>query len=258
MRRLLTSTILALAVASVGWAEAVVDRDTVFQVSTIGALLRGLFDGMVTVRQLRAHGDFGIGTFDALDGEMLVNEGVFYQIRSDGTCRRRSGAARSPFAAVTFFEADRTIPIAGLDVPDGVDDALKAGLPTPNVFYAIRITGEFGYVKARSVPRQTKPYPSLTEVVKTQPVFEYRDLPGTLVGFRSPPFVEGLNVPGYHFHFIDAEGKVGGHVLECRLRTGTAQIDLTPSIHVTLPGSPAFYQLDLSTPNAQDVQRVEK
>jgi len=94
--------------------------------------------------------------------------------------------------------------------------------------------------------------------VKTQPTFEYRDVTGTLVGFRSPAFVEGLNVPGYHFHFIDAERKVGGHLLECRLRTGTAEIDVTPAFEVRLPQSPEFHALDLTAHDAQDVQRVER
>jgi len=258
MTRVLTGAVVALLLTSAAWAGGHVDRETLFQVSTLGALLQGVYDGTTTVRELRAHGDYGIGTFDALDGEMLVNQGIFYQLRSDGTCHVMPKDARSPFAAVTFFDADRAIPVENLTVPDEIDGALQSALPTVNVFYAVRIVGEFEHVKVRSVPRQVKPYPPLTEVVKTQPVFEHHDLHGTLVGFRCPPFVQGLNVPGYHFHFIDADAKVGGHVLECRVRSGIAEVDVTPAIRITLPDSPAFYGLDLSTPSAQDVQRVEK
>jgi acetolactate decarboxylase len=40
------------------------------------------------VRELLRHGDFGLGTFNRLDGEMLVNDGVCYQLRcSSRGCR---------------------------------------------------------------------------------------------------------------------------------------------------------------------------
>ena len=258
MARTFAVLLTLLALAGGGWADPVADREVVYQVSTIGALLQGLYDGVTTVGQLRAHGDFGIGTFHALDGEMLADGGVFYQIRSDGTCHVMPREARSPFAAVTFFEADHTLPLRDVVGPAGFDAALGAGLPSVNLAHAIRISGEFEYVRARSVPRQSRPYALLTDVVKTQPVFEYRDLRGTLVGFRLPTFAEGLNVAGYHFHFIDAERKVGGHLLECRLRSGTAETDVTPSIQAVLPTSPEFLRLDLATHSEADVQRVEK
>jgi len=258
MTRTCAVLLAVLSLGGCGWADPPADREIVYQVSTLGALLKGLYDGMATVKELRAHGDFGIGTFDALDGEMLADRGVFYQIRADGTCHVMPRDARSPFAAVTFFYADRTLPLRDLVAPTGLDAALQPALSGVNLPQAIRIDGEFAYVKARSVPRQTRPYPLLTDVVKTQPVFEYRDLRGTLVGFRLPPFLEGLNVPGYHFHFVDAARKVGGHLLECQLRTGTAEIDVTPSIQVALPTSPEFRGLDLAVHSEADVQRVEK
>ena len=258
MTRACVALVALVSLAGGGWAEPPAEREIVYQVSTIGALLKGLFDGTTTVRQLRAHGDFGLGTFDALDGEMLADGGIFYQIGADGACQVMPRTARSPFAAVTFFEADSTLPLRDLVVPAGLDAALQPTLSGVNLPQAIRIEGEFAYVRARSVPRQTRPYPPLTDVVKTQPVFEYRDVRGTLVGFRLPPFVEGLNVPGYHFHFVDAAHRVGGHLLECQLRTGTAEIDVTPSIQVALPTSPEFCSLDLAIHSEADVQRVEK
>ena len=57
----------------------------VYQTSTMGALLDGVYDGDVTIAELLRHGDFGLGTFNHLDGEMLVLDGVCYQLRGDGS-----------------------------------------------------------------------------------------------------------------------------------------------------------------------------
>ena len=49
------------------------------------ALLDGIYDGEMTIGELLGKGNFGIGTFDALDGEMIILDGVCYQLRGDGT-----------------------------------------------------------------------------------------------------------------------------------------------------------------------------
>lgn len=59
-------------------------KGSLFQASTINALVEGINEGDTTVKELKKHGDFGIGTFDDLDGEMIELDGKFYQIKSDG------------------------------------------------------------------------------------------------------------------------------------------------------------------------------
>ena len=72
---------LALGLLASGCAAP---RTELFQYATINSLLAGVFDGDLTIAKLKRHGDLGIGTFNALDGEMLALDGQFYQIRSDG------------------------------------------------------------------------------------------------------------------------------------------------------------------------------
>src|SRR5215210_4372892 len=79
---------------------------TLFQTSTVDALLEGKYDGDVSFAELEARGDFGLGTLDALDGEMICLDGNFYQIKSDGRAYPVDGRARTPFAVVTVFEPD--------------------------------------------------------------------------------------------------------------------------------------------------------
>ncbi|MCX7014634.1 MAG: acetolactate decarboxylase [Candidatus Sumerlaeota bacterium] len=233
-------------------------RDVLFQVSTINALLAGVYDGDLTVGELKQHGDLGIGTLEAVDGEMVVLAGKAWLIRADGHAYRLADSDRTPFAAVTFFEPDATVQLNETADLAGLQSALDAQLPNKNLFYAVRIDGEFAYAKTRSVPRQSKPYPPLAEVAKTQPVFEFRDVNGTLVGFRCPDFVEGVNVPGWHLHFLTAARTAGGHLLDCRVNHAEAKIDETPEFALRLPLDDSFARADLATKRAQELNKVEK
>jgi acetolactate decarboxylase len=254
--RLVPLLLLPLTLAA--FAHAADQHDVLFQISTIDALLQGLYDGQVTFRELGEHGDFGLGTFQGLDGEMVALDGRFYRIGSDGVCRPVEGSTRTPFAAVTFFEPDLRLAVEEPMDYAGMERFLSDALPTDNVFYAIKVVGEFEYLKARSVPEQEKPYPLLVNVVESQPTFEFRNVRGTLVGFRCPAYVKGINVPGYHFHFIDEKKQSGGHVLECRTRQARIEIDLTAGFRMALPESEEFYQLDLAGDKEKELEKVEK
>ncbi|MCX6985264.1 MAG: acetolactate decarboxylase, partial [Lentisphaerae bacterium] len=176
-------------------------NDTLYQVSTIDALLKASYDGDTDIKSLKRHGNFGLGTFNNLDGEMLLLDGTFYQIKSDGQVYEASPETKTPFACVTFFDAKETFVMeSGTNSAKFAKDSPMYFIP--NYFYAVKIEGTFKMIKARSVPAQTKPYPRLTEVVKTQPVFEFKDVKGTLAGFFTPYFFKGINVPGTHLHFI--------------------------------------------------------
>jgi len=249
--------ILVLAAVLAGCA-APADRDVLYQVSTVDALLEGAYDGTATLAQVLKRGDVGLGTFDALDGEMVVLEGCVYQVRSDGCVRRPALSETTPFAAVTFFEADHVVTAAGPMDLAGLERLVDRAVATPNIPHAIRVDGEFAYVKTRSVPRQTRPYPRLAEVAAHQPTFDLHDVRGTLVGFRCPKYVAGLNVPGYHLHFLTDDRSAGGHVLEVRLRRGTVAIDDTFGLEVALPRGGAFYRADLAGEKGAEIERIEK
>ena len=227
--------------------EAQVDRETLFQVSTLGALSVGVYDGVTTYGEVEEHGDMGLGTFQGLDGEMVAVDGEYYQVKTDGVAYPVDDSALTPFAAVTFFDSDREgIPAEGLDY-EGLQAFIDALRPSDNVFYAIRIDGEFEYVKARSVPGQEEPYPPLSEVVEKQTVFEFEHAEGTMVGFWCPSYVGNINASGYHLHFLTADREAGGHVLDLRLGEVTVYIDETPDFIMQLPETEEFLEADLGT-----------
>jgi acetolactate decarboxylase len=253
----LTRSILC-ALAFTGLMTRAADRETLTQFSTIPALLAGLYDGEWTCATVLTNGDLGLGTFDRLDGEMLVLDGRCYRARSDGNVAPVTGNEKTPFACVTFFDPDLVISNLVAENLAGLLAKLDAGLPSPNIAYALRLDGEFAYVKTRSVPQQQKPYRPLTEIVKTQPTFEWQKVRGTLLGFRCPAFAKELNVAGWHLHFITADRAHGGHVLDLRLNNQTAQLDLTPALRQNLSTNAAYLKLDLSGDSTEAVKKVEK
>jgi acetolactate decarboxylase len=246
-----------MALAMVPCVECA-DEDVLFQVSTIDALLQGVYDGFYTFEDLKAHGDFGIGTFDSLDGEMIALDGDYYQIKADGVAYPVPGDMTSPFSTVTYFQADQTIAVQNAGNFTEISRQLDEKLPSRNAFYAIQIDGTFPYIKTRSVPKQDKPYPRLADVVKNQSVFEFYNATGSVVGIWAPDLSKGLNVPGYHFHFITADRKAGGHILELQVNEGEAQVDITPGFAMQLPTTGDFYNVDLTQDLQSELEKIEK
>ncbi len=230
---------------------------TLFQTSTIDVLLDGNYDGDVSFAELGDRGNLGLGTLNALDGEMIGLDGHFYQVKADGRAYPVDGKARTPFAVVTIFEPDTHQPLATPMDFEALCAYLDRVLGDEPGCCAIRIDGYFDRVRTRSVARQRKPYPPLVEAVENQPTFELRDVSGSLVGFRFPHYAQGINVAGYHFHFITEDRDAGGHVLECRLARGELHVDQEADMRLELPSGVDLPTPDLS-PRSEDLDRVER
>ncbi|MGP0047135.1 MAG: acetolactate decarboxylase, partial [Syntrophobacteraceae bacterium] len=210
MARIFSSCCLIFILIFTGNSGALAQGREMTQYSTIDVLMKGIYDGYVPIGEMLLHGDTGIGTFDGLDGEMVVVDGIAYQVTADGVVHIPAPTMTTPFAEVTFFHDDQEKvlpPGANLESFTREVDAI---IPTPNIFYAVRIDGTFAKVITRSVPKQSKPYRPLTEIVKTQPTFTFENVRGVIVGWRCPAFVKGINVPGYHLHFLTEDRKGGG------------------------------------------------
>ena len=235
------------------------EREVLYQVSTIDALMQGVFDGVQTVGEIRKKGDFGIGTFDALDGEMIMLDGIVYQAKADGHIYTASDSQTTPFATVTYFDRDQT---AVTDRPMNLSvfsSVMADRLPTGNMVYAVRMHGTFPSVKVRAIPAQHKPYPTLANASANQSVYTYSNSTGTVIGFYTPVFFKGINVAGFHLHFISDDRKTGGHILDLAVPAHTTvEYDITPGFTMALPTSGDFTGVDLSQDLSGDLAKVEK
>ena len=229
-----------------------------FQASTIGALLDGAYDGDLSFAELAEHGDLGLGTLNGLDGEMIAIDGRFYRADIDGAVTAVGAEARTPFAVVARFEPSIEARIEGSLDHEGLLARLDRLIPAGAASCAIRLDGPFASVRARSVPRQSPPYRPLTEVVAEQHVFELRDVEGTMLGFRFPDYVEGIEVGGYHLHFIDAARERGGHVLGSRSDGLRVRLDPSSELHIELPPEVDLADPDLAAETHAAVTAVER
>lgn len=235
-----------------------VDQHTLFQYSVLDALSNGLYDGDLSLSEVLKHGNLGLGTYQNLDGEMIILDGVIYRIGSDGIVTKPTPDGKSPFVAVTQFNATQTLTLApNLSFNDTVK-ALDAALPSKNYFYVLRLEGTFKAMKTRSVPRQEKPYPDLSVVVKKQSVFDFQNIEGTLIIVRTPAYFKDLNSPGYHFHFISKDKTKGGHVLDFQLTSGTVQIDKIDQFQAVFPQTEDFKNLDFDRLNKAATAAAEQ
>jgi acetolactate decarboxylase len=234
------------------------DQDVIYQVSTIDTLLLGGFDGVYNFSTLETKGDLGIAVFDALDGEIIEIDGIFYQERADGTVRQVRGDDTTPFATVTWFEPDHEVRIARADNFSDFTTQLEAALPSPNLFYAIRIHGTFPMMKTRAVSRQEKPYPRLVDACAGQSVFMLNNTSGTIAGFYTPEMVEGLNIPGLHLHYLTDDHAAGGHILDFSVENATIELDSTSRFTMWLPEGDQYAGYDLGEDLSGELSQVEK
>lgn len=258
MRKRCPFLILSILIALACLPLAAAAGEFLYQYSTINALLAGLYDGQLTMKDLKSKGSLGLGTFNHLDGEMVVLDGQVYQVKADGKVAVAADPVKTPFAVVTFFTPKQFILVKKAGSIKELGELLDAALATRNLFYAVKIEGRFQKVTARSVPRQTRPYPPLVKAAEHEAVFPFDNVVGTIVGLRCPGYVQGINVPGYHFHFLTRDRKAGGHVLDCAVENVTVQVDPSHRLELVLPEDREFYWLDLDRATTQELEKVEK
>jgi acetolactate decarboxylase len=221
-------------------------RHEVFQTSLMSALLDGVYEGETTVRDLLEQGDFGIGTFNGLDGEMLILDGECYQLRADGSSSRASLDSQSPYAVVTTFVPHIEPALPTNVLRSEVSTFIDGLTASENYMYGLRIAGIFEWVRMRTVTKQEKPYRPMVDATDDDAIIELRNVTGVVVGFRTPLYEKGIGVPGCHAHFVTDDRTGGGHILDFKLASGTAALCLGTDLRVQLPLTDAFRDADLS------------
>jgi len=230
---------------------------TLFQVSTSAALVEGLYEGAVQVSRLLRHGDFGLGTFIDLDGEMVVLDGVCYRVSSTGRVAVVEGHRLIPYAVVTRFKAEFTKNFRQLNSFQELVTVCDELRESNNVFYAFRVEGKFSVMKTR-VMKAVAEGTGLKAAASEQEEFLYEEQQGTLVGLWSPEYAGSFSVPGYHFHFLSNDRQRGGHVLECKALEVTVGGCAMNEMHVSLPETEAFLRADLTRDPSADLESAER
>jgi acetolactate decarboxylase len=231
-------------------------RHTLFQLSTSNALVQGIFDGTTNVGELKKHGDFGLGTFAGLDGELIMIDGDCFRATATGTTSPAGDDWETPFALVTRFHADIETTIDEAPSIDHLTAGLDRLRPSDNVFVGLRIEGRFDELSMRAAC-PARAGESLVEATARQSEFTVTELDGTLVGFWAPEYAGSVSVPGYHFHFISDDRSVGGHVLGCRTAGLVVRIHNESDLHLALPETAEFLSADLRGDHSAALHEAE-
>jgi acetolactate decarboxylase len=222
-----------------------VDHATLFQVSNSTALTQGVFDGAVSIRELKKHGDFGLGTFDGLDGEMIALEGVFYRADTGGNVTVADDKELAPFAVITEFPDEPPFALPTIASFTDLAEQLDAHRQSDNLFYAVRLDGQFARIKARSIGRQPEGA-TLAEAAAGQTEFTFTGVDATLVGFWTPAYARTINIAGWHVHALTVDRLRGGHVLDVVATGLQVRLAEVADVRMALPATEEFLEADLT------------
>ena len=233
------------------------EPNSVYISTPLNALAEGLYQENLTIGDLKEHGDFGLGTFNELDGEMVMLDGVVHQLKSDGKVYEVKDDVKTPFSCVTFFVPHTKEVINERMDYSHFNEFIASIIPSPNIFYAISLHGDFEHIKTRSLPKQKNCIP-LVDVAEDQKVFEYGNIKGVINGFYTPPFMESIHVAGFHLHFIDDQRTCGGHLLECTIKKANLSLQFIQKMELGLPITMDYLTTDLTRNTKDDVDKIEK
>ena len=237
-------------------------KQTLYQISTLQALSMGYSRAVIPVEAFLQYGNIGLGTFEDVNGEMILLDGQCYRASENGAVVRAEPDRGVPFAVATFFHHGNRIHVENVENIDALKHLLDLRIEEDfglNSMHIVRIDGSFAKVCARSESAHRSHHVSLKDILqKTQNDFIFHDIIGTLVCVYFPDYMDGINAPGWHLHFISDDRSLGGHVFDLTMKQGTMIINKISQIQIQLPNSPAFDTYSLKEASQDEIKEVEQ
>jgi acetolactate decarboxylase len=249
--------VVTISLLAAPLVRAFAEDGVLYQISASNALSTGLYDGYVSCAQIKENGDFGIAVGEGLNGELILLDGTFYQELADGTVRVAPDSLMVPFGMATRFKPTEQFDLGPIKNYPELRAEFDKHITSRNIIYAVRIEGNFPWIKNRSFPKQSKPYRKQAVIVDEQKIFEVKDTEGTLVGFWFPDYIYAVNLPGLHLHYLSRDHRSGGHTLD--LATSRAKVSLQPIYQylIVLPKSGEFLKTDLTGDKTQEIKKIQ-
>lgn len=219
------------------------EANKLFQYNTLGALMAGLYEGSLTIGELLQHGDLGIGTLDAIDGELIILDGKAYQAKGSGKepeVIEVSSDVKVPYAAVIFHQAEVIFKQRFEMTHKELQTRIESYYDGENLFRSIKIHGHFAQMHVRMIPKSSSDQ-KFADVASHQPEFTRENITGTILGFWTPEIFHGVSVAGYHLHFISDDHRFGGHVLDYVITQGTVEVGAVDQLDQRFPVQDRHY-----------------
>lgn len=236
-----------------------ISRNMLYQVGTIGSLLSGVYEGDLSFKELAHYGDFGLGTFDRVNGEMIALDGKFYRIDAYGKAHIVELQMKTPFAMITHFTKFVSYELDSFEDLPSLQEYIETTFESQNIIYALRIDGEFARLDLRSEHPQPEGHKPLSKTIsQVQTTSTLIDTEGTMVGFWFPKYMKTINVDGFHFHFLDKNCSLGGHLFNLKLTKATLKVMPIFDFGIHLIHTPLFEDMDLNSVDDEAMKKVEK
>ena len=237
-------------------------EQTMYQISTLQALAMGYSRQVTSVCDFLKHGDIGLGTFEGIDGEMILLDGSCYRALENGDVVEANQDMGVPFAVTTFFSEGKRFSVEAIDDIERLKQILDLKIEEDfglNSMHVARVDGRFSRISARSESAYHSQHVSLKDILsKTQKDFFFDDIEGTLVCVYFPDYMDGINAPGWHLHFLSEDKTKGGHVFDLKMIHGEVAINKISNIKIKLPESPDFDTYALKQASQDEIKEVEQ
>lgn len=236
-------------------AQERTQEDKIFHYSTMDAMRNAVYSGDLSIKELKKRGDFGLGTYNQLDGEMIALDGIFYRISGDGSIAEADVRNFTPFTSVTFFKNDTSFKLNTIENFAALLPEITKNLPSTNRFYAVKIKCTFANVTVGGANKVSETETAgLADLMVNRPIYKKENVSGTIVGFYSPSYIGGVDLSPFHFHFISDDRKFGGHLIEGSFRKDkdiSVTLDEKNGYEIMLPQKSAGYQNSWKTSSSQ-------
>ncbi|NOQ29506.1 MAG: acetolactate decarboxylase [Helicobacteraceae bacterium] len=229
----------------------------VYQVGTLNSLLAGVYEGNISINEVSNFGNFGLGTVNAVNGEMVALDNNFYRIDANGNAHSAKNM-NTPFAVVTNFKTSKNYPLGEYDTMDSIHKYIETKFNSKNLIYAVSISGDFSSVRLRSECAQPEGHKPLIETIaKVENKYKFNNVKGTIVGFWFPKYMKNINVTGFHFHFLNDKNTKGGHMLGMKLKRGVLKIMPIYDFRMHLIDTERFRKTNLNLDFKDAAKKVE-
>lgn len=236
-------------------------NNKIYQVSTLQALALGYSRAVISAGDLLKEGDTGLGTFEDVNGEMIVMDGHCYRADQNGNVTMVAPETGVPFAAVAKLYGEQQFLLKGIKDIASLRKELTGKIEEVfglNSMHIVRIDGEFEMVDARSEAPYRSHHITLKDVLdQTQKEFIFENIRGSLVGVYFPDYLDSINMPGWHLHFLSEDRSKGGHVFDVSIREGIVKVDKISNIYINLPEDAAFDTYALKQNLKDEIKSVE-
>lgn len=233
--------------------------NTIYSFSSISALVKGDYYPNFNCKEILSKGNFGLGTFEGLNGELILIKNNVYQLVDNTNITLCEGDEKIPFACVCDFDyRNFDVKFSNINKKE-LEEKLLSLIDSKNFVQAFYGKAKFKKIFSRTVRKQEKPYKEMAEIINSQSELEIENIDAELVAFYTPSIFSKIGVEGFHWHYLSTDKKYGGHVFDMEIDEIELVINSFSNFAYFSPNSQEFKTMNLDDDSIKEsIEKVEK